>query len=195
MNHEAPRAKRMEIAERIADSLLACGVSQIPLRDLAARLGTSDRMLLYYFTDKADLIRCSLEIVSVRLAAMLNDAMPAGGKAPAVLAEVALRLLLSAEMSPYMAVWGDLVAWAGRGEQPFRAIAETIMAGWLAWTESRLDDVPEAERPRIAAAILVMLEGARQIEAIRPGTARGAVEILMAGFDRKERSAALSPSA
>lgn len=105
-----------------------------------------------------------------------------------------MRLLRSEAMSPYMAVWGDLVARAGRGEAPFRGVAEAIMAGWLAWIEGRLDGVQEAERSRVAAAILVMLEGARQLEAIRPGAAQGAVEILAGGFDRKERSAAVSPS-
>jgi AcrR family transcriptional regulator len=185
----------MDIAERIADSLLDRGVAQIPLRELAARLGTSDRMLLYYFADKADLIRCSLDIVSARLAAALAGSLVGGAKAPAVLAEEALRLLLSDALSPYMAVWGDLVARAGRGEEPFRAVAGTIMAGWQAWTESRLDGVAEAERPGVAAAILVLLEGARQLEAIRPGAAREAVGILIAGFDRKERSAAVLPSA
>jgi AcrR family transcriptional regulator len=190
----ALRAKRMEMAERIADNLLQCGSAQIPLRDLAARLGTSDRMLLYYFSDKADLIRSSLEIVSARLTALLAGALPTGAKAPRALAEDALHLLLSEPMSPYMAVWGDLVARAGRREEPFRLIAEAIMAGWQAWIEGRLEGVDEVERPRVAAAILVMLEGARQLEAIRPGAAHGALDILTGGFDRKERSAALSPS-
>ena len=194
-NKTAPRAKRLEMAERIADSLLDCGMAQIPLRELASRLGTSDRMLLYYFSDKADLIRCSLDIVSARMAGRLADVLPAEARAPGLLADAALHLLLSQPMAPYMAVWGDLVAHAGRGEQPFRAIAEAIMAGWQAWIEGRLDGVDEDDRPRIAAAILVMLEGARQLEAIRPGSARGAVEILVGGFDRKERSAAVPPSA
>ena len=189
------RAKRTDIAERIADSLLDCGMAQIPLRELAARLGTSDRMLLYYFSDKADLIRCSLEIVSARLAALLEQAMPHRPVAPAALAERALGVLLSGAAAPYMAVWGDLAARAGRGEEPFRAIAEGTMAGWQAWTERRLDGVAESEKPRLASAILVLLEGARQVEAIRPGTTRGAIDILMAGFDRKDRSAADSPAA
>lgn len=185
------RAKRMDIAERIADSLLERGVAQIPLRELAARLGTSDRMLLYYFADKADLIRCSLDIVSSRLAAMLAGSLPSGERAPAILAEEALHLLLSGPMAPYMAVWGDLVARAGRCEEPFRIVAQAIMMGWQDWIESRLGGVVEAERPQVAAAILVMLEGARQLEAIRPGAARGVTEILVSGFDRKERSAAV----
>jgi AcrR family transcriptional regulator len=190
----APRVKRIEMAERIADSLLECGRAQIPLRDLAARLGTSDRMLLYYFSDKADLIRCSLEIVSARLTALLAGALPTGAPAPGALAEDALHLLLSEALSPYMAVWGDLVARAGRREEPFRLIAEAIMAGWQAWIEGRLDGVDQVERSRVAAAILVMLEGARQLESIRPGAAQGALDILIGGFDRKERSAALPSS-
>jgi len=189
------RAKRMDIADRIADSLLDRGVAQIPLRELAMRLGTSDRMLLYYFADKADLIRCSLDIVSARLAAMLAGSLPPEDRAPAVLVEEALQLLLSEVMAPYMAIWGDLVARAARGEEPFRGVAETIMTGWQCWIESRLGGIVEAERPRVAAAILVVLEGARQLEAIRPGAARGAMDILVSGFDRKERSAAISPSA
>ncbi len=184
----------MDIAERIADSLLDRGVAQIPLRELAAQLGTSDRMLLYYFADKADLIRCSLDIVSARLAAMLAASLPSRERTPATLAEEAFQLVLSEATAPYMAVWGDLVARAGRGEEPFRIMAEAIMTGWQYWIESRLDGIIETERPRVAAAILVVLEGARQLEAIRPGAARGAMEILVSGFDRKERSAAAGRS-
>jgi AcrR family transcriptional regulator len=186
------RTKRLERAERVADALLESGVAQIPLRDLAVRLGTSDRMLLYYFSDKADLVRCSLEIVSARLSVLLEGTLTEGVREPAELARDALDFLLSEAVAPYMAVWGDLVARAGRGEDPFRAIAETVMAGWQAWIESRLGG-DEPERPRIAAALLVLLEGARQMEAIRPGAARGAADILIAGFDRKERSAAVLP--
>src|SRR5579859_1744171 len=112
------RAKRMDIAERIADSLLDCGVAQIPLRELAARLCTSDRMLLYYFSDKSDLIRCSLGIVSTRLTTLLAEALPEGRMVPAALAEAALSLLLSDSAAPFMAVWGDLVAGARRRAVP-----------------------------------------------------------------------------
>lgn len=187
------RAKKTDIAERIADALLDGGVAQIPLRELAARLGTSDRMLLYYFGDKAELVRCSVSIVSARLAGMLGGAL--APMAPAALARAALDFLLSEPVRPYMAVWGDLVARAGRGEEPFRAMGETVMAGWQNWAEDRLEGVTRSERPRIAAALLIVLEGARQMEAIRPGSARAAADILIAGFESKERSAGAAPAA
>jgi hypothetical protein len=44
-----------------------------------------------------------------------------------------------------------------------------------------------------SAALDILREGARPLETTQPGAAREAADILIAGFDRKERSAAVLP--
>ena len=75
------RNERREAAiERMADHLLLEGMSAASLRPLAAAAGTSDRMLLYYFADKDELVAATLDRVAARLTAMLDAAIPAGAR-------------------------------------------------------------------------------------------------------------------
>ena len=67
--------KRTDLLDRVADHMLATGLDA-SLRPLAAAIGTSDRMLLYYFPDKATLMSAVLERIASRLAAMLGAAVP-----------------------------------------------------------------------------------------------------------------------
>ncbi len=48
--------RRQELAEQATDYALEHGLIGLSLRPLAQALGTSDRMLLYHFTDKDDLV-------------------------------------------------------------------------------------------------------------------------------------------
>ena len=62
----------------MADHLLAAGLTGVNLRALAAAAGTSDRMLLYYFTDKDELLAATLACIAARLTAKLDAAVTAG---------------------------------------------------------------------------------------------------------------------
>ena len=73
------RATRRELAiEAMADYLLAHGLEAATLRQLAEAAGTSDRMLLYYFTDRDELLSATLERIAARLAAKLDAIIPPG---------------------------------------------------------------------------------------------------------------------
>jgi AcrR family transcriptional regulator len=60
----APRGgvpeRRAELVEQATDYVLAHGLIGLSLRPLAASIGTSDRMLLYHFESKADLVAAVL---------------------------------------------------------------------------------------------------------------------------------------
>lgn len=177
---------------RIADALLAEGVAQIPLRDLAAMLGTSDRMLLYYFEDKADLVRASIAEVSARLGARMVAIAGPPRAADQVLRNAA-GFLSSPEVLPFMRVWADVSARGGRGEAPFAEIAQGSVQGSLAWLEAQLDLDDARERRRVAAAVLAIVEGARLLEMASPGSMGGVTELVarrLKGVGRSRRAAA-----
>jgi AcrR family transcriptional regulator len=174
--------KKPLLVSRVADALLEMGVAQIPLRDLAARLGTSDRMLLYYFEDKATLVRLSLTAVSDRLIESLGRAFPAERVAPPILLGRAMAFFASAEMMPVMNVWADMAARGSRGEEPFRALAQQSIGYWLGWLDERLDVADAAKRRTVAAAILTIIEGTRMIEGNASGAADGVAALLAGGL-------------
>lgn len=169
--------RRSALIVQIIDALLAAGVADIPLRELAVKIGTSDRMLLYYFSDKADLVRASLNGMSVQLAEKLASRLPDRSDPAALLNKVVV-LLASKELSRLSAVWADLSARGSRGEEPFRAIALSSVQWWLRWLEGRLDMEAGANRREVAIALLTVIEGVRLLEAFVPHLTPGAVSRL-----------------
>ena len=58
--------RRDELAEAATDYVLDHGLIGLSLRPMASVLGTSDRMLLYHFADKADLTATVLRVSNDR---------------------------------------------------------------------------------------------------------------------------------
>jgi AcrR family transcriptional regulator len=158
-------AKRNQILEQLADQVLATGLNATSLRPLAAAVGTSDRMLLYYFPDKAALITAILGCIVERLQAMLNERVPAGRRIGAPdMVRTLWRLLREPQLHPYMQIWLELAGYASRGEEPHRAIGAAIAGGFLDWIAARLD-APERETREQATTILTQIEGMLLLDA------------------------------
>ena len=77
--------RRAELAEQATDYVLEHGLIGLSLRPLAADLGTSDRMLLYHFTDKNDLVATVLRVSNDRSVAVIRALPPSDGVRRAVL--------------------------------------------------------------------------------------------------------------
>ena len=59
-------ARREELARAATEHALDAGLIGLSLRPLAAAIGTSDRMLLYHFRDKDDLVAAVLRVATDR---------------------------------------------------------------------------------------------------------------------------------
>ncbi len=172
--------RRDAALERMADHLLLHGLAGASLRPLAAAAGTSDRMLLYYFKDKDELLTATLGRIMARLAGLLGDAGSGAGPKPftALLLEVRA-VFRSPDLQPYMRLWIELAASAARDEAPHRAVAGLIADGFLAWTAGRLLVEREADRTPLAALLLATVDGLALLDAVgRDGMADSAVAAL-----------------
>jgi len=175
------RTNRREAAiERMADHVLSEGLAGATLRPLAAAAGTSDRMLLYYFTDKDELLTAVLERIARRLLGELEDAVSIEPPRPFVmLIEQVWAALGSERLRPYMNVWLDLASGAARDLQPYRNVAGVIADGYMAWVERRLAPQGEDEPPVSAALFLAAIQGMYLLTAIgRPAIAQSAMIAL-----------------
>ena len=146
--------RKAVLVERLADHVLARGLGGASLRPLAAAVGTSDRMLLYYFPDKASLIAAVLGEIATRMTALL-----AAHVAPTPLPRSALEarllpLLLDDVAWPYMALWLEIASLAARGDPAFREVGERIGRGFLAWGAAQLDNSEDA------GLLMMTIEGA-----------------------------------
>ena len=165
------RDDRREAAiERMADHVLSEGLAAATLRPLAAAAGTSDRMLLYYFADKDELLAATLERIAARMVARLDGAIPIEPRRPfPVLLREVWAAMASESLRPFMPLWLDLASGAARGLQPHRDIAGQIADGFLDWVAIRLKPESDGEPPLLAPLFLASIEGMYLLEAIGRG--------------------------
>lgn len=140
------------------EHVLRHGVGGLSLRPLAAALGTSDRMLLYYFGSRERLLEAILDLVDDRLVAALSDAVPPGRSAPHVLLRSVWSTARSPAVEPVLRLYVEILGQSAAGTAPFPAAARRVAHRWLDWVQHRLD-VPDAEREEAAAAVLATLDG------------------------------------
>ena len=161
--------RRAEIVERLADVVLADGLLAASLRPLAKAAGTSDRMLLYYFSDKTEIIAATLDRIAARMVALLSVRT---APEPLPLSQLITHLssvVLDDQFWPYMCVWLELASRAGRGDPLYAPIAAQIGSGFLAWGASQLASPDGATRAKEAARLLVTIEGMVLVKAIGMG--------------------------
>lgn len=154
-----PDTRRAEIIERLADYVLAEGLSASSLRPLALAAGTSDRMLLYYFKDKAEIITSVLQLISARLIVMLGERAAPEPLPIDQLQKQFADLLLVDELWPYMRIWLEVGSRSAMGDPFYRAVGEQIGRGFFEWGKAQLKSDDEEQREIDAAKLLVSIEG------------------------------------
>ena len=153
------QAQRERVIQALADHLLCHGLGANSLRQLATAAGTSDRMLLYYFKDKAEIMSVVLDRIAGRFAEALDQAMPPERLPPEQLLVRASALVRTPEMRPTMRLWLDMVAAAARQEPPFPAIATDLLRQLMDWVETRLAGPEGPARRQRAALLLAIIDG------------------------------------
>jgi AcrR family transcriptional regulator len=152
--------QRDKVVERLAAHLLETGLGRTSLRQLADAAGVSDRMLLYYFTDKAEVLSAVMTRIAGELAMRLAEAIPQGILLrPAELVNRAAKFTTGPEMRRFMRLWVEVIAAAAKGEVPFVAIVGQVMGGFRLWVDARLDLPDGADREGTAAAIIAVIDG------------------------------------
>ncbi len=140
------------------EHVLDHGVATLSLRPLAAALGTSDRMLLYYFHSREQLLVAVLAEVGAQLQGHLSEALPDRALPPAVLLGAAEAALRSEGVDRHLRLYVEVSGLAARGQEPFRTVAAAVTEGWRTWVDERLDVAPD-ERAAAAAGVLAMIDG------------------------------------
>ena len=151
---------RRQVQAALALHLLEYGLGRTSLRQLAGAAGISDRMLLYYYKDKAEALAAAMTAVAARLAEQLEAAVPAAGMlSPRELAATAAKFTIGPAVRPYMRLWIEVVAAAARSEAPFPQLASQIADSFIAWTQARLDPAGLTDPRATAAAIVALIDG------------------------------------
>ena len=158
--------RRAQVIERITDHVLLHGLSASSLRPLAKAAGTSDRMLLYYFKDKAEIFTAVLQLVSARLLVMLGERAAAEPLPLDALRGKFAEILFVDELWPYMRIWLEVASRAAMGDPFYRRVGEQIGRGFFEWGKAQLQSDNEEQRNTDAAKLLVSIEGMLFLKAI-----------------------------
>jgi len=179
-----PATRRAAQIDEIADIVLREGLEVLALRGLAERLGTSARMLMYYFGSKETLVVEVAAVLSQRLQAKLARFAVAERRSPVQFLNTVLQMTRDPDLSPFMSVMTELVARGARGQKPYDRLAEALVADWVAWIDSRL---VEPVRPGQAMAVLAIVEGMTILGAATHGRTETAAGFLIGIFEAAQR--------
>ena len=169
---------RETLLPRLAAHVLEHGLGSASLRPLARAAGTSDRMLIYHFGNKEQL----MSDVLAHIADVYSEALDAaiGGERAQSRQDVVARILAQIRepaMQPFQVLWWEIVAGAARGTSGHAEAAEAVMTRLLEWLETQM---PEGDPDPAGGAryLLTLIEGAQMLSTV--GHARTAREGLLA---------------
>ncbi len=169
---------RETLLPKLAAHVLEHGLGSASLRPLAKAAETSDRMLIYHFGKKEQLITDVLGYIAGIYSAALDAAM--GEERATSRQQCIARILAQGRepaMQPFMVLWWEIVAGSARGVPGYREAAEQMMSELLAWLETQM---PEDDPDPVGGAryLLTVIEGSLMLSAV--GHARTAREGMIA---------------
>jgi AcrR family transcriptional regulator len=139
-------SRRGELLDKLVGEFAVGGVGDRSLRDVAAAIGTSHRMLLHHFGSREELLVAIVEDVERRQMTVLPDlpSAPADHFA-AMWADVS-----RPELRHFERLFFECYARAANGEQPFDRMVPGAVDDWLALT----DGLAEPAAARLGLAVV-----------------------------------------
>lgn len=154
MAHESSR--RDELAHAATDFALEHGLIGLSLRPLAAAIGTSDRMLLYHFADKDDLVATVLRVSSDWSVGVLRALPPAPDVRRAVLD--LWTATTSDRMDRCQRMYVEAAALGLLGREPYATVVKEANRRWVEALADQL--VAAGSTPARARRAVVLLDAA-----------------------------------
>jgi AcrR family transcriptional regulator len=141
--------RRRQLLEAVFEEFAAGGVGERSLRELAAAVGTSHRMLLHHFGSREDMLVAIVEEAERRQMALVPDLPmnPAEGFA-AMWTD-----LRRAELRPVERLFFECYARAAQGEKPFTRMIPGAVDGWLGEVEANADAPYDRAMARLGLAV------------------------------------------
>jgi AcrR family transcriptional regulator len=146
----------------ILDGALAAafedGLSQLTFGRLAKRLGISDRVVVYYFPSKDDLIGEVLLAMGGQLQATLAPVFTSPAADHIALLRTAWPILARPDADQVFALFFEAGGLAATGMEPFASLVPPLVEAWIEWAAAFISG-PRARRRAEAEAAIAMLDG------------------------------------
>jgi AcrR family transcriptional regulator len=122
------RERRQELLDAVVEEFSMRGIGDRSLRDVAAAVDTSHRMLLHHFGSRNELLVAIVEEVERRQRAVSRE-LPSG---PAAAIAAMWADLRRPELRPFERLFFECYARGAQGEQPFARMLPGAVDAWLA---------------------------------------------------------------
>ena len=152
--------RRLEIIAAAATHLVDHGFQNSGLRAIAKSAGISDRMIMYYFETKEELVSEALSLIGESLADGMDKSVPNGNLSPRQLLDELSDALKSEEVQAALRLWFEIVGLAMRGQQPYQKTAALL----LLRSQEQIRKKLRSDQKHRAREVLSTLEGQMMID-------------------------------
>ena len=153
MGHKHTKA---EILDGALAAAFDDGLSRLTFGRVAKRLGISDRIVVYYFPTKDDLIGEVLIAMGVQLQETLAPTFSSPAADHLELLRAAWPVLARPEADPVFALFFEAGGLAATGREPYRTLVPQLVEAWIAWASEFVRGTPARRRTEAEAAIAVL---------------------------------------
>lgn len=135
MARTADERRRAELLDRIVDYVMDSGLAELSLRPLAKAVGSSPRVLLYYFGSKDELV---IEIL-VRAGERQRDVFAKLPKNPQSYEDTmsaVWRIMSTPKQEPIFRLFFETYGLALQNRKKFARFLDRVVENWLAYLEA-----------------------------------------------------------
>lgn len=132
------------------------GLSRLSFGRVAKRMGISDRIVVYYFPTKDDLVGEVLVALGARLLVTLAPAFTSPAADHVALVRTAWPALAKADADPVFALFFEAMGLTVSGLEPYRSLVPQQVEAWIEWASQFIQGTRARRRAEAEAAIAVL---------------------------------------
>lgn len=146
--------------QAILDGALAVafddGLSRLTFGRVAKRLDISDRIVVYYFPSKDDLVGEVLVAIGTRLQQTLEPAFASPAGDHLELVRAAWPIVARADADAVFALFFEANGLAAAGREPYRVLVPQLVDAWITWAAEFFQGTASQRRAEAETAIALL---------------------------------------
>lgn len=132
------------------------GLSRLTFGRVAKRLGISDRIVVYYFPTKDDLVAEVLVAMGIELQESLAAAFGEPSADHVALVRIAWPVLIRPGATRIFGLFFEANGLAAIGREPYNSVVPQLVDAWIAWAAEFIVGPPKQRRIEAETAVAVI---------------------------------------